>query len=133
MKAYIAYLKLDRKRSLCKLWVAGGKRSPAIATLKRWSARYGWVELAAIHDELVADQMSSIFIEQLGSQNFPDMGVITIAKHAFYNRIARDIQQLATGGKNPKLSLKINVRDYVRLVRLERELHAEAIPGKNLL
>lgn len=46
---------------------------------------------------------------------------------AFYNRFADDIKTLVAGGKNPRLSLKINVRDYLRIIRLEHDLQAGAV------
>ena len=106
---------------------------PSIATLKRWSARYGWASSASMHDELVSMQMSTLLIYGVADGDATDFKSITIAKRAFYYRLVRDIQKLQAEGKNPRRFLKINIRDYIRLVRLERELHAEAVRVQNLL
>jgi len=77
--------------------------------------------------------MASLFQEKAEDHiNGLGFQVIRIAKKAFYSRLARDVQKLAAGGKNPRLFLKVNVRDYIRLVRLERELRAEALRVQNL-
>lgn len=122
------YLLMEAPRSLAALSRLPEQDVPSIATLKRWSVRYGWAELANVHDESVAQQMASAFQENVeGYINGPAFQVILTAKKAFYSRLAHDVQKLAAGGKNPRLFLKINVRDYIRLVRLEHELRAKAI------
>lgn len=124
---YKKYLLMEAPRSLSALSRLPEQDVPSIATLKRWSARYGWASSAAMHDEFVSMQMSTSLIYEVADTDATKLKFITIAKRAFYDRLERDIQKLQAGGKDPRRFLKINVRDYIRLVRLERELHAEAV------
>lgn len=133
------YLRIEAPRSLSALTRLPGQDVPSIATLKRWSVRYGWAELVNVLDESVAQQMASVFQEtSQGHSDGPAFQVILTAKQAFYSRLARDVQKLAAGGKNPRVFLKINVRDYIRLIRLEHELRGsgsrrKSFPGPSRL
>lgn len=125
---YREYLALGSNRSLKS--VARRSGSPSIATLKRWSVRYDWRNLVAVYDKLLAKELAKFFEDQLKELNRPNVLTLTVAKQAFYNRVADDIQTLVAAGKNPNRFLKITVQEYIRLVRLERELHAEALRNK---
>lgn len=123
------YLEMGENRSLSML--ARECRSPSIATLKRLSARFGWASLAVTHDEVIASYMLSNFVDTSITSLFTKSDVISIGKRSFYNRVDQQVRGAFSRGKDPTRCLKINVRDYIRLVRLEHELHAEAVRIKS--
>lgn len=60
-QALIDYLSLGPDRSIEKLhrqYIENAPKPPCLRSLKGWSARYGWQEKAAQHDEQIASQVT---------------------------------------------------------------------------
>jgi|GEM_PF-6919988 len=117
---YQQYLLLGPERSLAKL--AATNRPPSLSTLKRWSTRYGWANLVALHEDLIAQRISSDLIETIAARVRTDSDLISIAKRNFYDRVVLDIDQVPLSKQDRRRILSPSVLDFIRLIKLEREL-----------
>lgn len=105
--------------------LAGGT-NPSLSTLKRWSSRYGWRALASLHDQAITQRMSTDLLDAIRAQARKNSDIISIAKDNFYERVAIDTEMAGLCKKDRRRVLTPSVLDFVRLIKLERELKNDA-------
>lgn len=74
-RALRIYVTLE-PRSLNALAIAcraRGIKGASLPTLKRWSAQYGWQQLAARHDQAMAASIAAVYQKERGRQVRPDL------------------------------------------------------------
>lgn len=117
LEAYSAYFLLGHGRSLRRLGERLGPTSPSIATLKRWSAKYGWVQLAEVNDRC----QRALLTAQCGAADGEFVtDALTVAKQRFVLGVLVPRKTLKGGGR--ELRSEISIKDYINLLRLEHDL-----------
>ena len=105
------YLALGPDRSLKRLAAEAKKAgiSLSIATLKRWSPRYGWQQAAFDYDQAAGEQAIQELIHRNTMRRMSDLEGLRMVKE-------RTLEQLLTKFKRAK---NLRVSQYLDLIKLE--------------
>lgn len=124
-EAFFAYCALPERRSLQRLAAMYRARGngPAVASLKRYSAKYRWQERAHAHDLKTVGAMEERFNEAMGDRIRSDVQAIAAAKQRFYDRCV-DPDDPALTPAQRRRALSPTLTDFVRLLKIEGMLLA---------
>src|ERR1700674_148655 len=126
------YLNLGADRSLVRTakefqW-RGTRASPS--TLKRWSRRFGWQRLVAQHDAQLGEELVRRSVLAQADQLYNDLKAVAWLKGRFADRAKLDPADPNLTKVERRRVVDPNLRDYLKLLRWERELRADLIAGK---
>ena len=117
------YLNQDSRRSLRRLaeQCAGRGIRASIATLKRWSVRYGWQRLVADHDQAATTASVASSFNRCLQATSNDFSLIDLAKNRIYSLIDPNNANVSLAQR--RRAKRPTVSDYCKLVKLEIALY----------
>jgi hypothetical protein len=122
-QAFKLYLAQTCRRSLRRLAKECQARdlNASIATLKRWSVRYGWQRLVAEHDRAAAEKSMAITVDHRVRAMQAHFKLIDSAKQRHYWLIDPNNPNVTPAQR--KRATHMTVSDYVRLLKMEDQLY----------
>lgn len=118
------YLGLPQRRSLARLAAMNSsRRYPSVASLKRWSSRFEFIERARSHDRAAVEVMEERFNEAMRARVRSDAQAIAAAKQRFFDRCVDPSDPTLTPAQRRR-ALSPTLTDFVRLLKIERMLLA---------
>jgi hypothetical protein len=124
LKALAVYLGLGDKRSLRLLegHLRGQAAPVGLATLKRWSIKFGWAGEVAKYSREISFEIARDSIEGLEARAFGDLAVVRQAKYRCIEELLRDPNDPSLSAAQRRRLMNPTPLDYCRLLKMEHQL-----------